>query len=445
MEILLFFILLLFCSTHLTRAKNILHPGESLYSDQSLVSKNGEFEFGFTSHTWEKDDYYIAIWFRDEKLRGEFVWVGNRENPVNISQPCALSMSHNGNLILIQSQKLIWSTNLTETQQVSRVIDLLDTGNLVLLEQLNSDKVVWQSFDHPTDTWLPGAWLGSSNINGNNITFSLTSWNAEYYTLERDPSLGNWGFILTQLTQVEDETRYHITLPSYIPIMENGHGLITIKNTTSPPFRVTLNVYGVISIWKGAVKLYSNPCDVYENSCGPFGLCISASLKYFSSCICPYGFQRNSSEDSTVENYSAGCARNYSWNCTTNSSLGSNKYTFHLLDNLESLPEDWTNKGVMSQKECELACLNYCNCTAYALNDAGHCIHRYGELLGITIRIDGLQGKSIYIRLAIFNSTSKRTDNKHMKFSFFFEETYEVDHRRGSVFCTCVFVISNDI
>ncbi|KAJ4794570.1 Serine/threonine-protein kinase [Rhynchospora pubera] len=414
MEIFSFAILLL-CSTHLTHASNKLSSGESLYSNQSLVSENGKFEFGFSNFDSSVDtNYYIAIWLVHENLNRRIVWVGNREKPVNISQPCALSLSHYGNLLLTQSQKLIWSSNLRGTQQVSRVLVLLDTGNLVLLDHMNSNNVTWQSFDHPTDTWLPGAWLGSSSMNGNTTNFSLTSWkdindpSSGNYILERGPLLGKWDFILTQ---VENKTRYPITLPSRLPIVNYDIGLITINTTEIPPFSLKLSTDGVITIWEGDVEFYSNPCGF--GSCGPFGICVSANLRYFWSCVCPSGFEPKSSEDFAVQNFGAGCERNYPWDCTANSSTDSNKYTFHLLNNLTSWPYNKQYVGSQSKRECEIACLINCSCTAYASDDI-YCYHWYEELSGLIIREDQSPGESIYIRLLTSDSTIKWTDYKHI-------------------------------
>ncbi|KAK3032646.1 hypothetical protein RJ639_036606, partial [Escallonia herrerae] len=61
---------------------------------------------------------------------------------------------------------------------------LLDTGNLVLGNELN---VVWQSFDHPTDTFLPGGKLGLDK--STNRSQVLTSWRSS-----DDPSSGNFSF-----------------------------------------------------------------------------------------------------------------------------------------------------------------------------------------------------------------------------------------------------------
>lgn len=70
---------------------------------------------------------------------------------------------------------------------------LLDSGNLVLRDGNNS--VLWQSFDNPLDTWLPGAKIRLDNTNRETRRSNiLTSWNTSQdplhglYSLELDPS-----------------------------------------------------------------------------------------------------------------------------------------------------------------------------------------------------------------------------------------------------------------
>ena len=53
------------------------------------------------------------------------------------------------------------------------VAKLLDTGNLVLVEE-NTDKEVWQSFDYPDNSMLPGMKLGVDLKSG--LNRFLTSW-----------------------------------------------------------------------------------------------------------------------------------------------------------------------------------------------------------------------------------------------------------------------------
>ncbi|KAJ7953374.1 G-type lectin S-receptor-like serine/threonine-protein kinase [Quillaja saponaria] len=69
-------------------------------------------------------------------------------------------------------------------------VALLDSGNLVLSDG-STGKKLWQSFDYPTDTLLPGMKLGVNHKTGRNWT--LTSWLSENhpssgpFTLEWDP------------------------------------------------------------------------------------------------------------------------------------------------------------------------------------------------------------------------------------------------------------------
>nr|GMC64290.1 S-receptor-like serine/threonine-protein kinase [Ipomoea batatas] len=52
---------------------------------------------------------------------------------------------------------------------------LLNTGNLVLRERSNPPNIIWQSFDDPTDPWLPGAKLDYNKLTGKSLQ-KLTSW-----------------------------------------------------------------------------------------------------------------------------------------------------------------------------------------------------------------------------------------------------------------------------
>lgn len=157
---------------------------QSLTGDQTLVSKEGHFELGFFSPGNSKK-YYIGIWYRKVSPQ-TVIWVANREVPISNTLSAELKMTENGNLDLLSSSsssRLVWSTKSTSYPVNSTVAVILDTGNLVLRNNLNSFAIVWQSFDHSTDTWVPGGGIGINKITGEYQ--SLTSWkNSE------DPSPG---------------------------------------------------------------------------------------------------------------------------------------------------------------------------------------------------------------------------------------------------------------
>ena len=107
------------------------------------------------------------------------VWVANRNDPI-IDSSGILSINHYGNLVLHD----IWSTNVSVQGTTSSLAQLQDSGNLVLV-QGNNEKVIWQSFDHPTDTLLPGMRLGLNQITG--LDRFLTSWKSQ-----DDPGTGDY-------------------------------------------------------------------------------------------------------------------------------------------------------------------------------------------------------------------------------------------------------------
>ncbi|CAL5360727.1 unnamed protein product [Camellia sinensis] len=124
------------------------------------------------------------------RVQGKFVWVANRGNPLRGN----LSISHNGNLVLTDYNGI--SITINDAQLASSgntSATLLDTGNLILTE---GSRIVWQSFDYPSDTWLPGMKLGLFNVSssGQQRNQYLTSWVSEHlatlgaFTLGVDPN-----------------------------------------------------------------------------------------------------------------------------------------------------------------------------------------------------------------------------------------------------------------
>lgn len=123
------------------------------------------------------------MWYKKVSLR-TIVWVANREVAVSDRYSSELKIV-DGNLALYNESKVpIWSTNVRSTMSRSSVVAvLLDDGNLVLRDGLNISRPLWQSFDYPADTWLPGSKIAYDYGTGTNHL--LTPW-----TNEEDPSPG---------------------------------------------------------------------------------------------------------------------------------------------------------------------------------------------------------------------------------------------------------------
>ncbi|XVF24231.1 hypothetical protein REPUB_Repub13aG0109900 [Reevesia pubescens] len=159
-------------------ATNTLNQGDKLNSSDQLVSQNGAVTLRFHKQEYNDKDsgYYLAMWYTEDTLSHP-IWLANRDDPIAddsgvlIIDNIGLKIAHaGGNPIQLFS---LQSTSIIINSSSMKVV-LEDSGNLVF-QGTNSNGeniVLWQSFDYPTDTFLPDMKLGVSR--GRN--WSLTSW-----------------------------------------------------------------------------------------------------------------------------------------------------------------------------------------------------------------------------------------------------------------------------
>ncbi|KAJ4832048.1 hypothetical protein Tsubulata_033365 [Turnera subulata] len=170
-------------------ALDFITPSQSMIDGGvTLVSGNGRFELGFFSPGLTTQKRYLGIRYRNSPATA-VVWVANRSSPINDSSG-VLMIDSTGNLVLVNANNsAVWSTNTT-TGAERPVVQLLDSGNLVLRDQEdgNSGNYLWQSFDYPGDTFMPGMKLGWDFKRG--LNRRLTSWRSA-----DDPAPGDftWG------------------------------------------------------------------------------------------------------------------------------------------------------------------------------------------------------------------------------------------------------------
>lgn len=185
MDILSFMIMIMVISYIIVPilASNSINMSESLSDGQTLVSAGGQFELGFFS-PGNSTRRYLGIWYKHIPVQ-KVVWVANRVNPINNTLG-TLTLTTSGNLMLHQNVSLVWNTT-SEKQAQKQMAELLDSGNLVIRNQGEKDPeegtYLWQSFDYPCDTILPGMKLGWDLRN--DFERRITSWKSP-----DDPSPG---------------------------------------------------------------------------------------------------------------------------------------------------------------------------------------------------------------------------------------------------------------
>ena len=128
---------------------------------------------------------YLGIWYNKISVVTYFsvVWVANRERPLNDSSG-VLTIYEDGNLVVLNGQaEILWSSNVSNSVPNSSAT-LLDSGNLVLRVD-TTEATVWESFQHPCNTFLPKMKL-TTNLRTNQKV-QLTSWKSP-----SDPSTGRF-------------------------------------------------------------------------------------------------------------------------------------------------------------------------------------------------------------------------------------------------------------
>ncbi|GLT87004.1 hypothetical protein SLE2022_051090 [Rubroshorea leprosula] len=401
-------------NSHVSSGTDTISGNQSLSGDQTIVSSGGVFELGFFK-PGNSPNHYIGIWYKKVSKR-TIVWVANREKPVRDANSSVLRIS-DGNLVLFdESQVPIWSTYISAAGSSSLEAVLRDDGNLVLRNRPNSTTNLWESFNFPAHTWLPGMKFGMNKKT--NRSQLLTSWkNSDdpapgLFSLEIDPNGTNAYYILWNKSE-----QYWNTGPwdgkifSLVPDMRLNYlyNFSYVSNANESYFIYSLYDSSIISRFimdiSGQVKqlswlessnqwnvFWSQPrqqCEVYA-FCGAFGSCNEKALPF---CNCLQGFDRNSTD------YSGRCVRRTPLLCPNVTPTNGKSDKFWESPNMRP-PEHPQNATARSFKECESVCLSDCNCTAYGYEN-NECTLWYGDLLNLQQLADGDNtGKTIYIRLA---------------------------------------------
>ncbi|KAL2327904.1 hypothetical protein Fmac_021331 [Flemingia macrophylla] len=118
--------------------------------------------------------------------------------------------------------------SILKAEALKKCKTLLDGGNLVIRNEGDTEDYLWQSFDYPSDTLLPGMKLGWNLQTG--LERRITSWKSP-----DDPSIGNYSWCLMlhnypEFYLMRGTQKYHRIGPW------NGLHFSRVPNQTSNPF-----------------------------------------------------------------------------------------------------------------------------------------------------------------------------------------------------------------
>ncbi|OEL36252.1 G-type lectin S-receptor-like serine/threonine-protein kinase [Dichanthelium oligosanthes] len=377
-------------------ARDTILPGEGIYGNQTLISKNGVFEMGFFS---PGPDIYHFLGVRLKNIAGATTfWFGDR---VYITDLPSAALELFGDRLYIREAgaNLWWSSvpgNGSGSPPAAVVAVLLDSGNLVVRDQANSSRILWQSFDCPGDTLLPGGRLGFDRDTGKNISLTYTnSWHNGSLTV--DQSRRN-GFVLTTDA---GEAVTPGTFPDWmVSSQENGSSLV-LNYPRRPDFTEHLQLHlGQVSLrrWSKSISswvvrwTFPSDCKSGAFFCGRFGACTNNS-----NCDCIDGFEPSKPSEWQLGYFVNGCSRSLPLSCEINSGQTEHDDSFVPLDKLQGLPYNSQNDSAGSDRDCREACVSLCYCVAYVYDDSG-CKLWYHSLYNVSLGTRPPYSK-VYVRL----------------------------------------------
>ncbi|CAN4122495.1 unnamed protein product [Withania somnifera] len=371
-------------------------------------SSDGCFEMGFFSPASFTNNWYIGIWYKHD-FPDKSVGVANREKPLNNTSGVMFKIVNPGRFALLTAANtIVWSTNSSRSSAVKNpVAQLLNSGNLVIRDA-NDAKVenfLWQSFDYPTDTLLPGMKMGK-NFN------------------EYDPAPGEYTYHCDPTGYPQDVMR-----KGKVKVFSTGpwnglrwSGVPGLTKNTIYTFKLdfdekkalySFTLLGSRSLWaenRQEWHVYlSSPADTCDNygTCGPYGSCNNILTPV---CSCLNKFVPKDPRSWAMTNWSSGCIRREPLNCQNGD--GFLKYSGIKLPDTQY---SWFDVS-MTLQECKQACLRNCSCMAYSnldlCNGGSGCLLWYGDLIDIQ-ELPG--GQDIHIRMAKseLGNPGRRTRNSY--------------------------------
>lgn len=418
---------ILVCFSEISLAVDSISQSLSLIDDgNTLVSKGGTFELGFFT-PGNSQKRYLGIWYKKIPIQ-TVVWVANRLNPINGSSG-TLRLNISGNLVLTHNNNsnnntvVVWSTTSTSLRKPqSPVAMLLDSGNLVVIDEkeANKESYLWQSFDYPTDTFLPDmkfgldfrtglnrrliAWKSPDDPSPGDFSFGMVPHNyPDAYMMKGERKFyrsGPWnGLHSSGSPQVKPNPIYDFRFVFNKDELYYTYSLKNLSAITRLVLNGTANVrrrYVWIESaqrWETYTSVPLDLCDTYA-LCGAYASCAIAESPV---CQCMEGFKPKSPQAWYSMDWSHGCVRDKPLSCKDKQKDGFVKLTgLKAPDTTHS----WLDQTI-GLEECREKCLDNCSCMAYANSDVtgqgSGCALWFGDL--IDIRQFSAGGQDLYVRI----------------------------------------------
>lgn len=407
---------------------NELKSGSTLTPPSYITSPSGNFAFGFlpAMNSGPPNSFILAAWFNlkpENSSQQKVVWfartgssLGPNTGSVVVAQLQSVLSISAGRLSLSGGGNNVLWENENPHGMFGSLVLITDKGNVQLFE--GGDVLIWQSYDYPTDTLLPGQTLGVGPANrllskNTDTDFSTGRFglivqadgNIVLYMMDYDPAVtlsenAYWA-IHTEEKQTATlifNTADDNTIGLYCRIISDGNkttNITTLLNLNSTKMYnhqyVALDPDGTLRLyalpknsttsWDVVSQFPGDGCNrrtgISQGMCGPNTYCISNQGRVDCECL---------SDDYVPvdpRHKYMGCMPNF----VVHSCDGRNHSAeFKIVELKNTL--NWTTEPPTyfkkhpstTEAQCRDFCLNDCFCTV-AFYTGGNCMEM-GQLIG---------------------------------------------------------------
>ncbi|CAD6336252.1 unnamed protein product [Miscanthus lutarioriparius] len=426
-----------------------LTAGATLTPPDYLTSPSGTFSFGFLA--LDSDDptkFLVATWFRfaadgnastqSQPQPQSVVWFAKQSpsgTTPNATAQSALSITADGQLMLTDGNKVLWTPPTTDR---GSVLALRDSGNLQFLSD-TGNQVLWESFSYPTDTLLPGQSLAYESTGSQGKLFAKRA-DAEFTTGRFSMGIQSDGNVVLYVDLLEGnnhENAYwqeHTNSPdgnTTVTFDDQGRLNYTLHNGTvhslvKPVASFTAGEYFKFARMDpdGIVRTYIRPknggggndtswtvsgaypdddgCNKrtsgLQGMCGPGSYCVSAptpSSRDRLNCVCPSGYNYTDEQ-----HRDSGCTPGFEpQSCDGENS--SDEFTLvELLNTTWETSIYYKKFSSVTEEQCRDYCLSDCFCAAALMIGGSDC----AEMAALT---NGRQANGITTKAFIKVRTRK--------------------------------------
>nr|BAJ99079.1 predicted protein [Hordeum vulgare subsp. vulgare] len=429
--------------------------GKPLSPSTTIISDGGAFALGFfspsnsTTSASSRDGLYLGIWYSGI-TELTVVWVANRESPIvtiprrppSASTPSGptLALTNDSNLVLTDADgRVVWATDVVvAAAHTPGVAVLTNAGNLVLRSP--NGTTLWQSFDHPTDTFLPGmkiriarpgpflvSWKGPGDPAPGRFAYGIDpSTSLQLFTWNGSRPMwrsGAWTGYSVASEYVASASA--VVSLAVVDTDEDSYVAFALSDA-APRTRYVITHSGSLELqswksggagWHTLGRWPPHDCSRYDY-CGPFGYCDNTDAP--PACKCLPGFEPASPDEWRSGRFLLGCRRKEELRCGVSNGDGEG---FLAVPDMK-VPDRFVVIANTGATGCAAECARNCSCVAYAhanlssssRGDATRCLVWLGDLIDAK-KLGGSAAASdtLHLRVPGVSTAGRKKERNKMK------------------------------